>query len=183
MTSFDASAFDQDPRGTSAGGARRAVPFDLKGTMAPLTVLRLRSLDLAIIERHLRIKIAQLPQLFLNAPVLIDVGTLAGHGAGLAIEELVRSLRSCKLVPVAIANLADELRERAVAAGLGLMQQAAGAPPARGPRRRAAGRRGGADRGRPRRRPDAGPVEVRPRRRAPAGSPPPHPRAATPARW
>jgi septum site-determining protein MinC len=128
MTSFDASAFDQDPRGTSAGGARRAVPFDLKGTMAPLTVLRLRSLDLAVIERHLRIKIAQLPQLFLNAPVLIDVGTLAGHGAGLAIEELVRSLRSCKLVPVAIANLADELRERAIAAGLGIMQQAAGRP-------------------------------------------------------
>jgi septum site-determining protein MinC len=125
MTSFDASAEDQGPRGTSAGGARRPVPFDLKGTMAPLTVLRLRSLDLAIVERHLRIKIAQLPQLFLNAPVLIDVGALAGQGAGLAIEEMVRSLRSCKLVPVAIANLAEELRDRAVAAGLGIMQQAA----------------------------------------------------------
>jgi len=128
MTSFDASAEDQGPRGTSAGGARRPVPFDLKGTMAPLTVLRLRSLDLAIVERHLRIKIAQLPQLFLNAPVLVDVGTLAGQGAGLAIEELVRSLRSCKLVPVAIANLAEELRERAVAAGLGIMQPAPARP-------------------------------------------------------
>ncbi len=127
MTSFDASE-DQGPRGTSAGGARRPAPFDLKGTMAPLTVLRLRSLDLAVIERHLRIKIAQLPQLFLNAPVLVDVGTLAGQGAGLAIEELVRSLRSCKLVPVAIANLADELRERAVAAGLGIMQSGPARP-------------------------------------------------------
>jgi len=87
--------------------------------MAPLTVLRLRSLDLPIVERHLRIKIAQLPQLFVNAPVLIDVAALPGQGAGLPIDELVRMLRSCKLVPVAIANLADELRERAVAAGLG----------------------------------------------------------------
>ncbi len=128
MTSFDASAEDQGPRGTSAGGARRAVPFDLKGTMAPLTVLRLRSLDVVIIERHLRIKIAQLPQLFLNAPVLIDAGALAGQGAGLAIEEMVRSLRSCKLVPVAIANLAEELRDRAVAAGLGIMQPATARP-------------------------------------------------------
>lgn len=142
MTSFDASAFDQGPRGTSAGGARRAVPFDLKGTMAPLTVLRLRSLDLAVIERHLRIKIAQLPQIFLNAPVLVDVGTLTGQGAGLAIEELVRCLRSCKLVPVAIANLTEELRERAVAAGLGLMQPAAARP--RGEDRTVAAAAGGA---------------------------------------
>jgi septum site-determining protein MinC len=96
--------------------------------MAPLTVLRLRSLDLAIIERHLRIKIAQLPQLFLNAPVLIDAGALAGQGTGLALGELVRSLRSCKLVPVAVANLADEFRDAAIAAGLGIMQPAPARP-------------------------------------------------------
>ena len=96
--------------------------------MAPLTVLRLRSLDLPIVERHLRIKIAQLPQLFVNAPVLIDVAALPGQGAGLSIDELVRMLRSCKLVPVAIANLADELRDQAVAAGLGIMHQAAARP-------------------------------------------------------
>jgi septum site-determining protein MinC len=126
MTSTDASSEAQSSRSstTAAGGARRAVPFDLKGTMAPLTVLRLRSLDLTIIERHLRIKIAQLPQLFLNAPVLIDVGALAGQGAGLPFDELVKSLRSCKLVPVAVANIADELRDGAVAAGLGIMQPA-----------------------------------------------------------
>ena len=114
----------QIPVGPAAGGSRRAVPFDLKGSMAPLTVLRLRSLDLPIIERHLRIKIAQLPQLFLNAPVLVDVGALPGQGAGLPIDQLTRMLRSCKLVPVAIANLADQLRGEAVAAGLGIMQQA-----------------------------------------------------------
>jgi septum site-determining protein MinC len=121
MTSIDISPEAEPPRGT----ARRAVPFDLKGTMAPLTVLKLRSLDLPIIERHLRIKIAQLPQLFLNAPVLIDVGTLAGQGAGLSLADLVHTLRSCKLIPVAIANLAEELRDQAIAAGLGIMQQTA----------------------------------------------------------
>ena len=148
--------------------------------MAPLTVLRLRSLDLAIIERHLRIKIAQLPQLFLNAPVLIDVGALGGHGAGLAIEELVRALRSCKLVPVAIANLADELRDRAVAAGLGVMQQARAATRAPGPDRRDADRR---ERGRARpaaeRTPRRGGRRAARRRLAPRR----RPRAATPGRW
>ena len=97
--------------------------------MAPLTVLRLRSLDLALIERHLRIKIAQLPQLFLNAPVLIDLGALPGQGADLSLDLLARTLRSCKLVPVAVANIADNLREAAVAAGLGIMQPAAARPP------------------------------------------------------
>ena len=61
---------------TAASPPRRPAAFDLKGTMAPLTVLRLRSADLALIERQLRVKIAQLPHLFLQAPVLLDLGAL-----------------------------------------------------------------------------------------------------------
>jgi septum site-determining protein MinC len=107
----------------ASAASRRPAAFDLKGTMAPLTVLRLRTLDLVLIERQLRIKIAQLPQLFLDAPVLLDLGALEGGGTGLAFAELVRSLRSCKLVPVAVANVSDELRPQAVAVGLGILQQ------------------------------------------------------------
>ncbi|HEY2900549.1 MAG TPA: hypothetical protein VGL59_08235, partial [Polyangia bacterium] len=107
---------------SNGGGARRTAAFDLKGTMAPLTVLRLRTLDLTLIERQLRIKIAQLPQLFLDAPVLLDLGALDGGGAGLAFPALVAALRSCKLVPVAVANIADGLRDRAAAVGLGVLQ-------------------------------------------------------------
>jgi septum site-determining protein MinC len=91
--------------------------------MAPLTVLRLRTLDLVLIERQLRIKIAQLPQLFLDAPVLLDLGALEGGGTGLAFADLVRSLRSCKLVPVAVANIGDHLRAQATSVGLGVLQQ------------------------------------------------------------
>src|SRR6476660_683414 len=94
--------------------SRRQPPFDLKGTMAPLTVLRLRTLDLALVERQLRVKIAQLPQMFLDAPVLLDLGLLGANGAALDFGELLGRLRSCKLVPVAIANATDDLRARAV---------------------------------------------------------------------
>jgi septum site-determining protein MinC len=109
----------------AAAASRRVIPFDLKGTMAPLTVLRLKSLDLALIERHLRTKIAQLPQMFLNAPVLLDLSALDGGGVGLAFDDLVRALRACKLVPVAVSNIADELIERAAAAGLGIIHPGA----------------------------------------------------------
>src|SRR5678815_488599 len=98
--------------------SRRQPPFDLKGTMAPLTVLRLRTVDLALVERQLRVKIAQLPQMFLDAPVLLDLGVLGETGAALDFAELLGRLRSCKLVPVAVSNISDELRPRAVAAGL-----------------------------------------------------------------
>src|SRR5215471_16949997 len=106
------------PRASSsnAGGAARPVAFDLKGTMAPLTVLRLRSTDVALIERQLRVKIAQLPQLFLDAPVLFDLGALgAEEGEALPVGDLVRALKLCKLVPVAVANGSESLRARAVA--------------------------------------------------------------------
>jgi septum site-determining protein MinC len=95
--------------------------------MAPLTVLRLRSTDVALIERQLRVKIAQLPQLFLDAPVLFDLGALAPEESErLAFVELVRALRLCKVVPVAVANATEAGRAHAVDAGLGVLQQAPG---------------------------------------------------------
>jgi len=102
--------------------AKRQVAFDLKGTMAPLTVLRLRVTDVVLVERQLRVKIAQLPQLFIDAPVLLDLGALGDDAASLPFAELVQVLRLCKLVPVAVSNVPDALRAVAVAAGLGVLQ-------------------------------------------------------------
>jgi septum site-determining protein MinC len=109
-------------RADSRSANKRAVAFDLKGTMAPLTVLRLRATDVALVERQLRVKIAQLPQLFIDAPVLLDLGALGDEAAALPFAELVQVLKLCKLVPVAVSNLPDALRPAAVAAGLGVLQ-------------------------------------------------------------
>ena len=106
----------------SQTAAKRQVAFDLKGTMAPLTVLRLRATDVALVERQLRVKIAQLPQLFIDAPVLLDLGALGDDAASLPFAELVQVLKLCKLVPVAVSNVPDALRAVAVAAGLGVLQ-------------------------------------------------------------
>jgi septum site-determining protein MinC len=88
--------------------------------MASFTVLRLRSTDIELVERQLRVKIAQLPSLFQGAPVLIDLGALGDSASSLALDELVRAMRGCKLVPVAAANIPDELAGAVSDAGLGV---------------------------------------------------------------
>ncbi|MCC8998600.1 MAG: septum site-determining protein MinC, partial [Candidatus Contendobacter sp.] len=48
-------------------------PFELKGSLFTLTVLRLFQLDMAAIEQHLAEKIKQAPGFFDNTPVVIDL--------------------------------------------------------------------------------------------------------------
>lgn len=103
--------------------------FDLKGTMASFTVLRLRSTDVELCERQLRVKTAQLPSLFLDAPVLVDLGALGDAAAALPFADLVRAMRACKLVPVAAANVPEELRGAVSDAGLGLWRAPLGGRP------------------------------------------------------
>jgi septum site-determining protein MinC len=115
----------------AAGGpaSKRPEAFDLKGTMASFTVLRLRSTDLELVERQLRVKTAQLPSLFLDAPVLVDLAALGDEASSLPLAELVRAMRACKLVPVAAANVPEDLRGALADAGLGLWRGALGGRP------------------------------------------------------
>ena len=121
---MDATALPRT-RVAKGGGAsstvKRAAAFDLKGTMAPLTVLRLHSTDLMLIERQLRTKIAQLPQLFLHAPVLLDLGALENAGE-LALAALVSLMKGSKLVPVAATNVPEAMTGVVTGAGLGILQ-------------------------------------------------------------
>jgi septum site-determining protein MinC len=131
--------------------------------MASFTMLRLRSTDVDLVERQLRAKVAKLPSLFLDAPVLVDLGGLGDGASSLALDELVRALRACKLVPVAAANIPDELRDAVAAAGLGVWR-----PPV-APRGRAADESEAAEAAAPE--PGPAPIET-----APAALPSPLPR-------
>jgi septum site-determining protein MinC len=117
-------SLDQPPDATSAAIAaalKKQAAFELKGTMAPLAVLRLHTTDLMQIERPLRRRIVQRPQLFLNAPMLLDFGALEQPGA-LALTALVSLMRSFKLVPVGAINVPQALAGAVAAAGLGILQ-------------------------------------------------------------
>jgi septum site-determining protein MinC len=99
----------------------RSAAFELKGVMTSLAVLRLASLDLALIERQLRIKIAQLPGFFQDAPVVLDFGAMPEGGAEVPMGMLIALLRGCRLIPVGITNASDVARAMAVAEGIGIM--------------------------------------------------------------
>jgi septum site-determining protein MinC len=84
-------------------------------------VLRLRSTDVRVIERQLRVRIAEMPQFFLHAPVLLDLGALGQMARALDFFGMAATLRACHMVPVAITNASDEIRGSAAEAGFGFV--------------------------------------------------------------
>jgi septum site-determining protein MinC len=112
--------------------ARPEPAFELKGVVAPLTVLRLRSTEINVIERQLRIKIAEMPQFFLHAPVLLDLGALGDAAAELSFGDIAATLRSCRMVPVAITNATQKIRDLAAEAGFGFVVPPSARATARG---------------------------------------------------
>lgn len=96
--------------------------FELKGNVAPLTVLRLFTDNLDIVDRQLGEQVSQLPHFFLHAPVVVDVGTLEQKELFSAFRPLTDILRRHRLVPVAVRNVNAEQQQAAFEAGLGLLQ-------------------------------------------------------------
>jgi len=99
--------------------------------MTSLAVMRPHTVDLALIQYQLHEKIANLPQFFQDAPVVLDLGAMPRGGLELPLSALVALLRDARLVPVAITNACDELRPLAVAEGLGVMPYRAARVPGR----------------------------------------------------
>lgn len=107
------------PRPARESGRSKGQAFELKGMVAPLTALRLRTIDVGVIAKQLVTKVAQMPQFFQDAPVLVDVGGLGEEAGRMHFGDLAAVLRSLKMVPVAVTNAEGEVRKRAAAAGFG----------------------------------------------------------------
>ena len=99
--------------------------------VAPVTLRRLRTGDVAHIEADLRARIASVQQMFPYAPVVVDLAELDEASAlELPLHDLADRLRACKLTPVGAANLPPSAVWNAAAAGMAVVQLAAThAPP------------------------------------------------------
>lgn len=98
-------------------------PFRLKG--GAFTLLILEPLDLRTPDffRRLMDRLAQAPNFYHNAPVVIDLATLADpHPINFA--ELANRLRQHRLIPVGVMNTTPEQAQGAANAGLALLPAA-----------------------------------------------------------
>jgi septum site-determining protein MinC len=100
----------------------RGPAFEVKGTIAPVTVLCLRTVDVGRIERELAARIAPAPQMFLNAPCVIDLADVIDAGGPLPLDAIVRLVRACRLNPVGLAHLPAGEIQRAADVGLAVVQ-------------------------------------------------------------
>lgn len=107
---------------------RSRAAFELKGIVTPLTVMRLRTTDLNLIERQLRAKLLQMPHFFQDAPVVLDLGELEDRLHELPLPALVHVLRSMRVVPVGATGAGERARECARSAGLAMVQTGTGKP-------------------------------------------------------
>jgi septum site-determining protein MinC len=112
---------------------RPQAAFELKGVVTPLTVMRLRTTNLNIIERQLRAKLLQMPHFFQDAPVVLDLGALVNEMHNLPLPSLVHVLRSMRVIPVGATGVSEERREFVRASGLAVVQTGPGKPREEGP--------------------------------------------------
>lgn len=100
-----------------------ALPFELKGSLFTLTVLRLFQSDPTAIERHLAEKIKQAPSFFNNTPVVIDLEALADSKEGVDFKGLYELLRGRGMIPVGIRNGSPKQHAAARRAGLPVLPE------------------------------------------------------------
>ena len=102
--------------------------FEVKGRIAPCTLFRPLTTDLAVLAGDVEKRLSETPEFFRNMAVIIDCSTLGEKRDGLDLSGLVRLLRERAMTPVGIQG-AGEVHERQ-AAGLHLGVFPEGRPPA-----------------------------------------------------
>jgi septum site-determining protein MinC len=115
--------------------------IELQGVMSALHVLRVLTPELQSIASALDHKISQMPSLFADAPVVIDLRALEPDESAqrvgirsLRLGPLVDLLKTRGLVPVAVRGGAKGRPEEARAAGLGILEWDRSGPAKKPPR-------------------------------------------------
>lgn len=108
---------------TSDTPSAAAPSFELRGSLFTLTVMQLRTAELAAIDRQLEQKLQQAPGFFQNAPVIIDLESIAAVDSGVDFVGLYDLLRNRGMIPVAVRNGSEAQQQAAAVARLPALPQ------------------------------------------------------------
>ena len=100
-------------------------PFELKGSVFTLSVMRLRELDLRAIGEELDAKVRQAPAFFRQTPVVLDLGLLSGSVSRRDFHALSELLRAKGLIPIGARKGDPEIQGAALDAGLAVFSESA----------------------------------------------------------
>lgn len=95
--------------------------FELKGNLLTLMVLRLLDSNKAKITAQLTEKIAQAPDFFHNAPLVIDLQSLSNDDCELDLSYLINLVKTNGFIPVAVRGGHEQYHHTAIAHGLGIL--------------------------------------------------------------
>ena len=102
--------------------------FEIKGKVAPCTLFRPLTTDLAVLTGDVEERLSQTPEFFRNMAVIVDFSALGQTRDGLDLNGLVRLLRDQGMMPVGIQG-GNEYHERlAPALHLGVFPESRPAP-------------------------------------------------------
>lgn len=97
-------------------------PFELKGELSTLSVLRLQDTDIARITHELAAKVKIAPGFFSSTPIIIDLKNLNGSQNLLDFSALKATLIKHGLVPIGVRNAQAKEQKAATQAGLALLR-------------------------------------------------------------
>lgn len=96
--------------------------IELKGSVFTLSVLRIRSIALDVIEAQLAKRLSKSPQFFANAPIVIDLEAVHDMQGPLDFHRFATFLRARHLFPVGVQNGSPLQHEAAMTAGLAVLK-------------------------------------------------------------
>jgi septum site-determining protein MinC len=101
----------------------------LKGEMSMLNVLHLEELDVAAICSELKRKRDEVPQFFMQSPVVVDASQLAESAANFDFALLKSELLDLGFIPVGVRNIPANMNATLAKAGWAVMRENRNAQP------------------------------------------------------
>ncbi|HNV85178.1 MAG TPA: septum site-determining protein MinC [Arenimonas sp.] len=94
---------------------------ELKFGQVGIANLRIRNLDVEKLKIEMQERVARAPKLFVRAAVILDFGGLSKCPDAKTVNELIDSLKSAGVLPIAIAYGTSAIEELSVQVGLPLL--------------------------------------------------------------